>query len=194
MKTVFTLTIILISVAALADITHPLSAKDPLAQVARAVGTNLRDSNISTGTTELWAGKLLASRAVTRKDDFEELVRFGFSEAFQKRYDGALRARIQLKVNKFVDGDGRAGDVYEMTSALIESNAYNTQSKKIRESSARALWAVLRKLPVSENTMFGHASSRLKDDSSGEMRTLQYFLLLNPDGRAVQFFTVEGTM
>lgn len=185
-----------LSFQAAADITKPLPQSDPLAKVARAVGVQLADGNISTGTTKLWAGQVKSRGNFTKKNDFKTLVEQGFAEAFKDDREEALPddAKIQVTVGSFVDGDGKNGTVHKMTAALIESNAYNSNSEEVWSSQARFLWAVLRKLPVTQKTLVGHAQTRVEDSSSGEQRTIQYFLLLNPNRKAIQFFTIEGTM
>ncbi len=190
MKLLTGIAVTLLSLNLFADVVESLPKEDNLAKVARAVGTQLRDSNISSGTTSLSAGQVKGS------GNFAALVKKAFAEEFKAQQDVELPsdAKLNVVIGKFVDGDEKNGDVYKMTDALLESNDYNPSNKEIRESSARSLWAVLRKLPVSEKTMIGHVKVRLKDNNSDELRTIQYFLLMNGDEKVVQFYTVEGTM
>lgn len=187
----------LFSVAALADIVEPLPKSDSFAKTARAIATQLSDGNISTGETTLWVGELKGSGRFKTKDEFEKLVLQGFKLALKDRQDIDLpeSTKLVVSVGKFVDGDEKNGDVHKMTAALIESNAYNTENKEIWNSSARYIWAVLRKFPVSEKTLFGHVKAKVKNTVSGQgTRTVQYFLLVNNDKKAIQFFTAEGDM
>jgi hypothetical protein len=173
-----------------ADIVKPLPSADPLAKTVNAIATQLSDGNISNhGANLLWVGH------VVKSDQFENLLRKGFSDAYKFQMDQALPANAKLEITKgtFVDGDGKPGSVYKMTAALLEANDYNTSNKEIWESQARYLWAVLRKFPVSSKTQFGHIKTSARN-SSGKKQSIQYFLLLNPDQKAIQFFTAQGSM
>ncbi len=189
MKLFIGLVLTVLSLNSFADMVEPLPKEDKLAQVGKAIRTLLRDGNISTGTTELSVGRLKVS------GKFEAIVRAAFAEEFKLQQDVELPSDAKLKVvvGKFVDGEEKDGHVYKMASAIIESNDYSP-GKEVLESQARYVWAVLRKLPISDKTLVGHVKVRLRDNNSQEMRTVQYFLLLNGDKKAVQLYTVEGTM
>ncbi len=180
-----------VSVSAFAaDIVKPLPSADPLRKTVNAIATQLSDGNISNhGANLIWVGR------VVKADQFQNLLKRGFSEAYKFEMDQPVPADAKLEVNvgSFVDGDGRAGSVYKMTAALMEANDYNTGNKEIWESQARYLWAVLRKFPVGNKTQFGHIKTTVRN-SSGKKQSIQYFLLLNADQKAIQFFTAQGSM
>lgn len=185
----------LVSLSLFAGVIESLPKEDKLAAISKAVGTNLADSNIASGTTALSAGKLSPEAKFSNAKEFTALLKTAFKEEFKYHQDEELpeSAKLTVKIGNFVDGDEKNGDVYKMTSALMESNDYSP-NPEIRESSARTLWAVLRKLPVSKKTLVGHIQTKLEDKYSGEVRSIQYFLLMNSDKKAVQFFTIEGSM
>jgi hypothetical protein len=196
MKLILSALLTVVSMQAFADIVKPLPKGDSLGKVAKAVGTQLGDGNISTGTTQLWAGELKRREWFKGKEEFKAYVKAGFAESFKDDREETLPtdAKIQVTVSQFVDGDGKNGTVHKMAAAIMESNDYNTENRDIWKGSARYVWAVLRKLPVSKQTLVGHAKTRIIDSSSGEERTIQYFLLVNKDRKAVQLFTIEGSM
>jgi hypothetical protein len=198
MKNFLVLAMAIVSLNVSADIVNPLPSKDPLGRVARAVATQLADSNISSGTTSLWAGTAKLSDWFEDEDDqeFAAYVRKGFLEAFNDDREEKFPKGIELviEVGNFIDGDGKNGTVRKMVAAIIESNDYNPKNQEIWNTQARPVWAVLRKLPVTNETYVGHVKVRQEDKSSGKMRTIQYFLILNRDKKAVQLFTIEGSM
>jgi hypothetical protein len=174
-----------------ADVVEPLPKNDRLGQVARAVGTQLRDGNISTGTTAYWAGKLKRGGKFADEREFAKFVRGAFAEAFKDDRGEALPddAKIQVTAGRFSDAKARA-----MRDAIMASNDYNPDNKEIRDSQERYVWAVLRKLPATEETWYGHARTKLQDSNSRAWRTVDYFLLVNEDRKTVQLFTIEGSM
>lgn len=190
MKLLIGLMFALVSASASADIVKALPASDQLGKTAKAIGTQLRDGNISTGTTELWAGKLKES--LTSKH-FPELVRQGFIQAYKTNTGNnwPKNAEIRAPYGKFVDGD--EGDVIKLTDAIMESNDYNTDNGEIWTAQSRYVWVVLRKLPVNENTVLGHVTVKITDEN-GDKRTVRYFLLVGEDNKAVQLFTIQGSM
>ena len=196
MKFILSLAVTLFAFTASADIVKDLPKSDSLAGVANRVGELLRDNNISTGTTLIWAGELKNKRRSLTEDSLEELATEGFAAEFktQTKENLPTGSKLQVRIGRFVDGDGARGTVHKMTAALMESNDYNTDNKELWDAQARYLWAILRQLPVSEKTWVAHLKTRVMDSSAEELRTVQYFLLLNADGRAVQFFTIQGTM
>lgn len=179
-----------------ADIVKKLPAKDSLRRTAEAIGTTLNDNNIAGGTTRLWAGQLSGKISIAKEDQFKAAVIKGLRDAYKANGSEALAkdAAIEVLASEFVDGDGKRGTVHAMTAALMESNDYETANEELWASQARYLWAVLRKLPVNGRTLVGHATTKITDSDSGDTRSVQYFLLVNQDGRAVQLFTVQGSM
>lgn len=196
MKLLISAVLTLVSMQAFADITQPLAQNDSLGRVTKAIASQLTDANISTGVTRLWAGQLTDMQSLTNMTAFEALVAKGFAEAFQYDSDTTLPAdaKVSIAVGPFIDSRDTTNTVYAMTAALMESNAYDTSNKSLWNEQSRYLWADLRELPVSTQTLVGHATTRIVDDIAGEERTLQYFLLVNGDGKAVQFYTLEGDM
>lgn len=189
MKSILSLIVLFASFNASASLLTPLNKSDKLAGTTRAIATRLSDNNISTGTTQLSAGY------VSNTETFKAAVVQGFQEAYQANTGEAVPANAKLKVTlgKFVDGDAKNGTVYAMTTGIMESNDYY-DSQENRDPQARNLWVVLRKLPVSSDTVVGQVVTRVKNDSTDEMVTIRYFLVMNPDQKAVQLFTIQGSM
>ncbi len=196
MKFIFCTIFTLLTLNASADVVRPLPKGDTLRGAATAIGNQLADGNISTGTTLLWAGQLKTKQIVQTYPEMETLVKLGFADAFRSRVgeDVPANSKLDIKINRFVDGSGKMGTVAAMTEAIMQSNDYNPANRELRKSQARYLWVVLRKLPVNSQTLVGHVTTRLRDDSSGELRVIQYFLLLNQSGKVIQLFTIEGSM
>lgn len=195
MKTILFTAVMMTVAMANAKLIKDLPANDPLAKVGKAIGTTLNDGNISTGTTSLKVGLVKDTEGLDEAATLAKFAEKAFAEKFEDRTGEKLpkTAKLTTKAMNFVDGDGKSGTVYAMTSALMESNAYN-DSEKMREQQAKYLWVVLRKLPVNAATSVAEIKTVLKDESSEENRTIRYFLLVNGDGKVVEFFTIEGTM
>jgi hypothetical protein len=194
MKLFISLMLIFASLNVFADIVNKLPASDSLRKTTNAIATQLSDANITSGTTTLWSGKLKAAVNLKNKKALKGLVLEGFKDAFKDDTGDALPndAKLEVTVGNFVDGEN--GDIAKMTDALMESNDYNTKNRELREGQARYLWVVLRKLPVAKDTVIGHVKTRMVDASSGSERSIQYFVLISAEKKAVQFFTIEGSM
>lgn len=174
----------LVSTAFSQDIARPLSDK-----TIESIATQLNDNNISTGTTLLWLGQLKPSN--THKN-IQTLSKNGMLATFKNKTGVELPQNAKLKI---LTGTFTVAFVNKMVDALLESNDYNTRNNKLRQEQSRYLWAALRKFSVSSsNSQVGHTSTRIKDDGSGELRTIQYFLIKNSDGKVLQFFTIQGSM
>lgn len=178
------------------EIFKSLPQGNRLAKVAAAVGTQLNDGNISTGSTKLSASQLSDLKRVANTSAVKILTIDAFAAAHKSDTGEVLPRDIKTQVNvgHFVDGEGPGGTIHNMTAALMRSNDYNTKNKQLWQSQARYLWAVARQLPVNARTWVGSVKTQVMDSSVGELRTIQYFILVNPDGRALQFFTIQGTM
>lgn len=194
MKLLLTLFVAALGFNSTADVVSALPAKDRLAQVAKAIGTQLGDGNISTGTTELWAGKMKTMKGLDKKNA-EATVTAAFKEAFQDDRGEKVPAdaKLTVSVHSFKEGDAKGSDAYKMAQAIMLSNAYG-DADEVWQAQLRYVWAVLRAMPVSKETFVGSVKTKLHDDSSDEDRVIEYFILINKDGKAVQLFTIEGTM
>lgn len=194
-KLILSLFFISISASA-ADIVNSLPKNNEFGKVARRIGTRLADNNISTGITSLWAGQLKYQGEYDDFEDYNNLVLDGFKKSYKKHIGADAPADTNLKAYSeyFIDGETRSSTAYKMTTAVMESNDF-TNNKENRESQARLLWVVLRKMPVSKTTQVGHVTTTLNDDVTGEKKRVQYFLLLNEKEKTVlQLFTIEGSM
>src|SRR3954452_5835257 len=103
MKSFMTFALVIFSVSAHAKILEKLPADDALARVAKAVGTQLADGNISSGTTTLSAGKLIE----IKKADFQSYLEAGFVTAYKKSFDNQTpeSARTTIVIGNFIEGD-----------------------------------------------------------------------------------------
>lgn len=194
MKALLFTALMAIAAVAQAKLIKNLPANDPLARVGKAIGTQLSDGNISTGMSSLRVGVIQNTEGLDEASTLAAFAEKAFTEKIKDRYDKtAALAPLKVKATNFVDGDGKKGTVYAMTSALIEGNAYN-DSKEQREPLTRYVWAVLRKMPVSASTSVAEINTVVKDEVVEQDLKVRYFLLVNGDGKAVELLTVEGTM
>lgn len=189
MKLLIGLMVTLLSFSAFADVVKLLPANDPLRKTSRAIATQLSENNISTGRTVLWSGKLKVSGSL------EDLTKKGFTDAFTEDQEMAVPKKIksQLTFGTFFPGDSKVGSVYKMTTAVMESCDY-TPTKENRDPIAAKLWVVLRKFNVSKETQIGHIQIKLPGSETELAKTIQYFLIVNPDKTAIQLYTVQGSM
>ena len=115
-----------------------------------------------------------------------------FEDRFRHHVGEALppEARVTRKAGKF-----RSALVGEIGLSLANGNAYDTSNPANLRPLERMLWVVLRKLPVDKNTLASSVRARLRSDRTGDMRTIEYFLLLDRGSRKfVEIFVIVGTM
>lgn len=179
-----------------ADVIRPLPRADALHGIAKRVGTVLNDGNISTGSTKLSAGLLNIKSIPNTSDEVKAIAEKGFFDALKKADEEMGKTRVvpQVEAGLFVDGEDNKSTVGRMTFAIMESNAYDMTNEDILKKSSRQVWAVLRKLPLNAETRVAMTSVKLQDNATQELVYVRYFLVFNKDGRAVQLFTIQGSM
>lgn len=179
------------SLLAQAALTKALEASDPLAKAAKSVGTSLSDGNISTGTTSLTA-RILTAKAPKTIEQMKELTRDLFKEKYGYHLETNLPDDSRVTVRTFSFKDSVVNDVAD---ALAEGNAYSPENKEGLAQLRRQVWAVLRKLPVDDDTKVGTVKTRVKSEVTDGMTSIYYFVFLDSSTRKlVQVFVIEGTM
>jgi hypothetical protein len=183
MKYIF-VSLLLLSQTVFAANQKALPKNDAVAKIVAAIGTEWRDGNISTGTTEIYAIKWNSDANQYYEDDTKELFLDLVDENIQN-------ARISKTDFESIDvvSDG----VEKAAKDFMLSNAYSPDQKTFSNTVGK-IYAILKTLSNSDyrNLSTTRYSAVLTND--GEKRQVSMVVFSSSNKKAVVFFFVEGTM
>lgn len=193
MKCAFLLLVSLILGTSSADAlsTVKLGKTDPLQVVVSEVAVELRDGNISTGTTMAHAIQI-TSKLPVKSLDWKKLAIALFAEDFEFQAETPLPTSAPLRISSYPMS---AKSIAAAAKAVAESNDYNMKNEELLASMSNYVLKMLAPLGDVKDIHFLAVKTRLMSDVTESMRNVRTHLFVNvKDGKTLAIFTIQGTM
>ena len=178
---------------ATASLIQDLPKKDHLNKTTARINTLLNDGNITSGTSTVRAQKLLMP--LGRNEDSQRIL---VRETFDYSYVSNTKEFVPQKAHLNINIMAFSGTVVKaLAHAIAIGNDSDLDNPENAAEFERKAWVVLRALDIKnpKNIMVGVVNTRLKDDSSGEMREIYYYTFINKKTKKMaEFFVIEGSI
>ncbi len=171
--------------------TVKLGKADPLQIVVSEVAVELRDGNISTGTTMAHAMQI-TSKLPGNSADWKKLAVALFAKDFEFDAETSLPASATLRISSY---SMMAKSIAAAAKAIAESNDYNMKNEELMASMSDYVTKMLAPLGDSRDIHFLAVKTRLMSDVTESMRNVRTHLFVNvKDGKTLAIYTIQGTM
>lgn len=181
---------VILSLVALSTISwaqvSKLAATDSLDKVVQHFNQEWNDGNITTGTTQMRAGKWTVATSTLEKTLSEMLA----SEVKKQSDNSGKLSKIQTVSKNF-----SKQDVFNLTRAFAEGNDYSLENKEDFVKAMGQVYAVLAKLSNTEgkDVLTVTAKAVYKEDGEARNVSLTSFTSTT-SGKTVLFFIIQGRM
>jgi hypothetical protein len=194
MKLLVTLSIFFAAQVSFSANYRDLSSKDPLAKAADHFNTEWSDGNITSGTSLIgsliWDKSALSNKIAMEKTALDQVKHWVIERGGDDAADPQHLTQVKIVTKKFSDQS-----VVMVTKAYMIANAADDVSD-LDKTAMGQIYALLNKLDETrKNLIVTSVTSVYKIEEDDYSRKVELHTFTNKKtGKAITFYTVEGTM